>query len=128
MLPREGSSLPGAYPMSTLNDNLARIVMLTYGRMEDGKSPYWCYVAIKPSEYERFNTTLKGGALDPKQFENDGYGEIVVSGPGLYPPADVTRGVAGRYNMPIQELFGKMDPQTLIAQKIQQLKKTSEGD
>jgi len=108
-------------------DDVARMVMLTYGRQQDGKSPYWCYVAVKPSEYERFMAALKNGSLDLHSFNEDGYGEVLVSGPGLYPPIDVTREVARTFRMPIKDLFGEVDPRAAIRKKIEELKKKVES-
>ena len=111
----------------TLNpDNVARIVMLTYGRMENGTDAYWCYVAVKPSEYDRFMTVLKGGKLNLHTFDEDGFGEVVVSGPGMYPPIDVTKQVAKAYNAPITDIFNGADPKSAIARKIDELKKQSD--
>lgn len=108
----------------TINpDAVSRIVMLTYGRMQDGKTPFWCYVAVKPSVYEKFMGIVKAGRLNLQTFENDGYGEIVVSGPGLYPPPEITREVARLFNTPIKELFSGENPESVIAKKIEQLKK-----
>ncbi len=107
----------------TLNpDDIARLVMLTYGRMEDGKSTYWCYVAVKPSEYSRFQQVLKAGKLDLHRFDEDGFGEVVISGPGLYPPSEVTREVARAFRVPLKELFNGAEPETAVARKIAQLK------
>lgn len=100
--------------------------MLTYGRMEDGKGSYWCYVAVKPSEYDRFMGVLKAGKLNLHNFEDDGFGEILVSGPGLYPPPQITREVAVAFNMPIKQLFSSEDPQSAVARKIEELKKKIE--
>jgi len=111
---------------SLIPDNIGRAVMLVYGRMQDGKSPYWCYVAVKPSEYKRFQQTLQDGKLNLHRFEQDDYGEIVVSGPGLYPPADITREVARAYNTPLKELFGSTHPEAVMTQKIAQLKQKIE--
>lgn len=112
---------------TALPDNVARIVMLTYGRMQDGKSSYWCYVGVKPSEYDRFLAILKEGKLNLEKFEEDGFGEVIVSGPGLYPPPQITKQVAKASGAPIQDLFGNADPKSLIARKIEALKKSTEG-
>jgi len=108
-------------------DNVSRIVMLTYGRMTDGKSSYWCYVAVKPSEYDKFMDVLKTGKLNLHTYEDDGYGEVLVSGPGLYPPANITREVALAFNMKVKELFSAEDPKSVITQKIEELKRKISG-
>lgn len=106
-------------------DSLARIVMLTYGRMESGKGTYWCYVAVKPSEYDRFDAAMKNGALDLTRFARDGFGEIIVSGPGVLPPKEVTRDVARIYRLEINELYKETDARSAIEKKIAQLMKES---
>lgn len=106
-------------------DAYSRLVMLTYGRLDDGTT-YWCYVAVKPSEYDRFMTILKAGKLHLQRFEEDGFGEFIVSGPGLYPPIDITKDVARLFNMPIRELFSESDARSAIARKIEELKKKAD--
>ncbi len=104
-------------------DNISRIVVLTYGPTKDGKDAYWCYVAVKPSEYDRFNANLQAGKIDPQTFEEDGYGEIVVSGDGLLPPQEVTQKVAHMFNIPINQLFKSANPAQDIENKINSLAK-----
>ncbi len=107
-------------------DNVARLVMLTYGRMEDGKGTYWCYVAVKPNEFDRFNASLKAGKLNLHTFREDGFGEVLVSGPGLYPPQEVTKQIAKAFNTAVTELFNNEEPKSLIARKIEELRKKAE--
>ncbi len=115
-----------AAPTDEEKDKQARMVMLTYGRMQDGKSPYWCYVAVKPSQYDRFTKTTKDGKLNLHTFVEDGFGEVLVSGPGLLPPPSITRDIAQVFNTPIKDLFGDFDPQAVISAKIEQMKKKAE--
>lgn len=110
-------------PMSDA-DRQARMIMLVYGKMEDG-SPYWCYVAVKPSEYDRFTTLWRKGGLNMQHFEKAGFGEVIVSGTGVIPPADVTRQVAAMFGARIQDLFGDVEPKSLISQAIEKLKNNS---
>lgn len=114
-------TLPDVLPNSNL---LPRAVMLTYGRMQEGKGTYWCYVAVKPSEYDRFQRVTKAGKMDLHRFEENGFGEIIVSGPGVLPPADVTRQVAELYNTDIRDLFGDIDPLSVIERKIAKMKES----
>lgn len=102
-------------------NSVARMVVLTYGPTSDGKA-YWCYMAVKPTEYDRFNTCLRKGAINPHSFEEEGYGEILVSGEGLLPPSDVTRRIAKIFNCNIKDLFGKVDAKAVISSKIAKLK------
>jgi tripartite-type tricarboxylate transporter receptor subunit TctC len=108
-------------------DSVSRLVMLTYGKMQDGKGTYWCYVAVKPSEMDRFNATLKAGKLNLHKFKDEGYGEVLVSGPGLYPPKEVTKEIAKAFNTAVTELFTNAEPKSLIARKIEELKKKAES-
>lgn len=114
--------------MSTENDrydpdNVSRIIVLVYGRMDHG-GPFWCYVAVKPSMYEKFKAAEIGGDLDLYNFES--FGEIIVSAEGETPPEDVTIKVAELYNTDPSTFFQPMDPQEIIAQRIAELKRRDE--
>lgn len=108
-------------------DRTARMVMLTYGRMQDGKTPFWCYVAVKPSHYDTLMEQAKAGTLNLQTYEEDGFGEILVSGPGTYPPTNITQQIARLFNTPIKDLFPNTDPKEAITRKIEELKKM-QGD
>ncbi len=86
------------------SDSNSRIVMLAYGPMVDG-GHYWCYVAVKPSRETAFRKALSSGSYNLNQFAADGYGEIVVSGPGVTPPEAVTAKVAKMFAIPVERLF-----------------------
>jgi len=102
-------------------DDIARIVMLAFGPMEQG-GEYWCYVAVRPGRYEEFKRAMAGKRYNIQHFEQDGYGEIIVSGDGGLPPRDVTKQVAQLFNIPIRQLFEDIDPQAAIAKGIEALK------
>lgn len=102
-------------------NRLARMVMLVYGKMDDG-GPYWSYVAVKPSEYDRFTAQWRKGGLNMQHFEKAGFGEVVVSGRGVIPPSHVTKQVAELFGGRIRDLFGDVDPKSLISQTIAKLK------
>ena len=68
-------------------DNVSRVIMLLYGKMEHG-GPFWCYVAVKPSQFEAFKAAEAEGSIDLYNFEP--YGEVIVSAEGHTPPAAVT--------------------------------------
>lgn len=104
------------------SDDLARMIMLVYGPMQDGKGSYWCYVAIKPTEYQRFMTLHKARKINLFDFEKEGFGEIVVSGQGVRPPSEITYQVAQIYKMNVKDLFGDMDAESVMSKKIQQMK------
>lgn len=106
--------------MNIDRDNVGRIIMLTYGKMEHG-GPYWCYVAIKPSRFEEYKTAMASKQYNMQNFDLDGFGEIVVSGEGATPPQDVTQKVAALFDAPIRELFKDADPMATLDQKIQHL-------
>jgi hypothetical protein len=101
-------------------DNVSRIIMLVYGKMEHG-GPFWCYVAVKPSKYDEFKRAESMGTLDLYNF--DGYGEIIVSAEGETPPEEVTIKVAEMYNTDASQFFQPIDPQAVIAEKIAEMKR-----
>jgi hypothetical protein len=101
-------------------DNISRIIMLVYGRMEHG-GPFWCYVAVKPSMYDAFKAAEQQGALDLYNFEP--YGEIIVSAEGETPPEEVTVKVAEMYNTDPTKFFQPIDPKQVITDKIEELKR-----
>lgn len=101
-------------------DSISRIIMLVYGRMEHG-GPFWCYVAVKPSQYDAFKLAEADGKLDLYQF--DGYGEIIVSAEGETPPDEVTIKVAEMYNTDPSKFFQPVDPKKVIAEKIEDMKR-----
>jgi hypothetical protein len=100
-------------------DSISRIIMLIYGSLDSG-GPFWCYVAVKPSMYDQFKAAETSGTLDLYNF--DAYGEVVVSGEGERPPAEVTEKVAQIYNTDPSKFFQPIDPKQEIADKIEQLK------
>src|SRR5690606_35461396 len=103
-------------------DDVARVIMLVCGTMEDGKSPYWCYVSIKPSRMEEFREKMASKSYNMQQFEGSGYGEIIVSGEGNLPPGDVTLQVAQLFETSVRDLFTTTYPEKIIFDKLQQVK------
>ena len=100
-------------------DTVSRVIMLVYGVMENG-GPFWCYVAVKPSQYDAFKKAESEGSLDLYNFGP--YGEIIVSAEGETPPAEVTQKVAEMYNADPSTFFQPIDPKAVIDQKISELK------
>lgn len=98
-------------------DQLTRIIMLIYGKMEDG-GPFWCYVAVKPSKYEQFQADQQAGRVDLYTF--DPYGEVIVSGIGDIPPGDVTAKVAEMYGADPSTFFQPVDPIQAVDQKLKE--------
>lgn len=105
-------------------DNVSRIIMLLYGKMDHG-GPFWCYVAIKPSQFEAFKAAEAKGTIDLYNF--DAFGEVVVSAEGQTPPEEVTLKVAELYGADASTFFQPIDPMAEIGRKIEELK-ANEGE
>jgi hypothetical protein len=99
-------------------DDVGRIIMLLYGRMDHG-GPFWCSVAIKPSRFDDFKVVEQGGMVDLYDF--DEFGEVIVSGEGVQPPDEVTRKVAELYGSDVDSFFKPIDPLDEISKKIAKL-------
>ncbi|MCI5050323.1 MAG: hypothetical protein MRY32_08360 [Rickettsiales bacterium] len=106
-------------------DNISRIIMLIYGTLETG-GPFWCYVAVKPSQFDAFQEAETSGKLDLYNF--DQFGEVVVSGEGDKPPKEVTQKVAEMYNTNPADFFKPIDPKAEINRKIDELKSQEQQD
>ncbi len=104
-------------------DNLSRVIMLLYGQMDHG-GPFWCYVAIKPSQFEAFKAAEKAGSIDLYNF--DAFGEVIVSAEGQTPPEEVTLKVAEMYGADASTFFQPIDPIAEITKKIDELKANDE--
>lgn len=100
------------------SDDISRIVMLTYGKMDHG-GPYWCYVAIRPSQYKAFTAAMDSKTYNMQNFANDGYGEVIVSGEGVMPSKDITKKVAEMFNIPLKQLFADIEHNKRIEQVIE---------
>lgn len=100
-------------------DQLSRVIMLLYGQMDHG-GPFWCYVAVKPSQFEAFKAAEKAGTIDLYNFGE--FGEVVVSAEGKVPPDDVTLKVAEMYGADPSTFFQPIDPIAEIGRKIEELK------
>lgn len=108
------------------SDHAARIVMLVFGKMKDDAGSYWCYVAIKPTEYKRFMELYKQAKMNLYYFEQEGFGEIIVSGQGRKPPTEVTYQVARIYNLELDELYKETDAEKALEKKILQFKEAKQ--
>lgn len=100
-------------------DNLSRVIMLLYGKMDHG-GPFWCYVAVKPSQFEAFKAAEAAGSIDLYNFEP--YGEVIVSAEGQTPPEEVTLKVAEMYGADASTFFQPIDPMAEIGKKIEEIK------
>jgi hypothetical protein len=94
--------------------------MLVFGPMQQGGS-YWCYVAVKPSQYAQFQQDLKAKKLDLHKFGP--YGEIIVSGEGLTPPQEVTSQVIKLYGADPRYVMQNVDPMGEIHKFIENINK-----
>ncbi|MGE0754531.1 MAG: hypothetical protein AB7L92_05160 [Alphaproteobacteria bacterium] len=101
-------------------DAVSRIIMLTYGNMENG-GHYWCYVAVKPSRIEEFKLAT-ANRYNIQNFADDGFGEVIVSGEGVMPPKNITLEVAKMFKVPVKDFFKDLAPEKTIALKVQELK------
>jgi len=103
-------------------DHLARAVMLIYGTMSDS-NPFWCFVSVKPSQYDNLQKLVVEKKLDIRNYVQDGLGEIIVSGEGIVPPGDVIKKVAAMCNVPIRDLLQDFDMDAIISKEIERVKK-----
>ena len=100
-------------------DNLSRVIMLLYGKMDHG-GPFWCYVAVKPSMFEAFKAAETSGNIDLYAF--DQFGEVIVSAEGQTPPEEVTLKVAEMYGADASTFFQPIDPMEEIGKKIDEIR------
>lgn len=110
---------PPATPNKYDPDNLSRVIMLLYGKMDHG-GPFWCYVAIKPSQFDAFKQAETAGSIDLYNFEP--FGEVIVSAEGQTPPEDVTLKVAEMYGADPSTFFQPIDPLEEINKKIEEMR------
>lgn len=103
-------------------DNIARGVMFIFGKLPDG-SPFWCFVAVKPSRRVELVEKVKNRTLDLTQYVNDGFGEIIVSGESPMPPREVIKTISQMFNVPIRKLFADVDMDKVIRDEIEAIKK-----
>jgi hypothetical protein len=109
---------PPITPDNSINaDDVTRIIMLIYGKLEDG-NPFWCYVAVKPSQFEAFKAAEAAGTINLYEFAP--YGEVIVSAPGQTPPAEVTRQVAEMYGADPSTFFQPIDPLAAVDEKLKE--------
>lgn len=109
---------PPAIPNVSVNpDDVSRIIMLIYGKLEDG-GPFWCYVAVKPSKFDDFKAAEAAGTLDLYEFTP--FGEVIVSAAGATPPPEVTRQVAEMYGADPSTFFQPVDPLNAIEDKLRE--------
>lgn len=111
-------SSPPITPNTAVNpDDVTRIIMLIYGKLENG-GPFWCYVAVKPSKFEDFKQAEAAGRIDLYAFEP--YGEVIVSAEGQTPPEEVTIKVAEMYGADPSTFFQPIDPVKAVDDKLKE--------
>lgn len=101
-------------------DDISRIVMLTYGKMNHG-GPYWCYVAVRPSLYPEFSKAMDSKSYNIQNFAGDGYGEVIVSGEGVMPPKEITKKVAELFKISPKDLFADIEHNKRIDQIVEEV-------
>ncbi|MEK6746268.1 MAG: hypothetical protein AABY33_04495 [Pseudomonadota bacterium] len=79
-----------------------RIITLVRGMMQQGGF-YWCYVAIKPDLIRKFQQAVKN-KYNIQNFVKDEYGEVIVSGRGKEPPAEITAKVSEMFGVTFQQI------------------------
>lgn len=105
-------------PNASVNaDDVSRIIMLIYGKLEDG-GPFWCYVAVKPSRFDDFKAAEAAGTINLYEFGE--FGEVIVSAAGQTPPAEVTRQVAEMYGADPSTFFQPIDPVEAVDAKLKE--------
>ena len=80
----------------------SRIITLVRGMMQQGGF-YWCYVAIKPELMKKFQQAVKN-KYNIQNFVKDEYGEVIVSGRGKQPPAEITAKVSEMFGITFQQI------------------------
>jgi len=90
-------------------DKTSSMLALDQGMLEDGKTPYWAYIAVKPSKFEEF---IKITAARQKMNLAD-YGEILEYGFDAQVPESVQETMKSKYG------FDK-DYKTKLVDKVKQ--------
>ena len=111
------TTLPTTPNASVDADQVSRIIMLIYGKLEDG-GPFWCYVAVKPSQFEAFKAAEAAGSINLYEFTE--FGEVIVSAAGQTPPDEVTRQVAEMYGADPSSFFQPIDPIEAVDTKLKE--------
>ncbi len=101
-------------------DDVARVIILVYGALENN-TPFWCYVAVKPSKYQKFLDAQKEGTLNLYEFQP--FGEIIISGEGTQPPEAVALKVAEVDQTDPNSSFQPVDPEAEVAAKVEEIKR-----
>lgn len=84
------------------SDNSLRLITLVRGMMQQGGF-YWCYVAVKPELMRKFQQAVKN-KYNIQNFVKDEYGEVVVSGRGKEPPAEISKKVSEMFGVTFQQI------------------------
>ncbi len=87
---------------SVAQNGAPRLVTLVRGVMEQGGF-YWCYLAVKPDLINKFQQAVKD-KYNIQNFVKDAYGEVVVSGRGKEPPAEITKKVEEMFKVNFQQI------------------------
>lgn len=103
-------------------DNVARAVMMLFGKMADS-NPFWVFVAVKPTRRAELAQRVKSKTLEITRFVEEGFGEIIVSGESLFPPRDVLKTLSEMFSIPMRDLFADVDFDAAVAKEIEKLSK-----
>jgi hypothetical protein len=80
----------------------SRLITLVRGLMERGGF-YWCYLAVKPDLAKKFQQAV-ANQYNIQNFTKDEYGEVIVSGRGKEPPAEITKKVTEMFGVTLQQI------------------------
>ena len=112
-------------PINLTPDNVARAVMMLFGKMANSQ-PFWCFVAVKPSRKDELAQRVKNKTIELTRYVEEGFGEIIVSGESAMPPRDVLKTLSTMFNVPIRKLFAESEFEKEIQDEIERLKKEFE--
>src|SRR5579885_2620525 len=112
-------------PAEVNPDQYARVIILVYGTL-DANKPFWCYVAVKPTQYQKFLDAQKDGKLNLYEFQP--FGEIIISGEGNEPPEAVTLKVAEVYQTDPKNFFQPVDPMEEVNKKVKEIQEKRQTD
>ncbi len=95
-------------------DEFGRVIVLIHGTL-DTKAPFWCFVSVKPSQYQNFLHTQHAGRLNLYDFTQ--FGEVIASGEGKNPPELVMLRLAEVYQTDASNFFEPLTtPSDVMAQ------------
>lgn len=79
-----------------------RFLRIISGRLDE-RTALWCIVAVKPSMYRAYETSLRLGMVNPTDF--DEFGEVLDQGEGVEPSDGVIAQIAGQFGVTPEHLL-----------------------